>query len=97
MQDVVERYIELGLRLGKHAEELVDSFYGSDELARRVEAEDPRDPATLAEDAGALLEDVDEPWLEAQVRALWANARRLAGEQLGYEEEGRLVYGIELR
>ena len=97
MQDVAERYIELGLRLGKHAEELLDSFYGSDELTQRVEAEEPRDPAALAEDAAALLEDVDEQWLEAQVRALWAGARKLAGEQLGYEEQGRLVYGIELR
>jgi len=97
MQDGAERYIELGLRLGKHADELVDSFYGSDELAQRVEAEEPRDPAALADDAAALLEDMDEPWLEAQVRALWANARKLAGERLSYEEEGKLVYGIELR
>jgi hypothetical protein len=97
VQAVAERYIELGLRLGKHADELVDSFYGSDELARRVEAEEPRDPAGLADDAAALLEEVAEPWLEAQVRALWANARKLAGEELGYEDEGKLVYGIELR
>jgi len=97
VQDDVQRYIELGLRLGKHADELVDSFYGSDELAQRVEAEEPRDPAALVEDAEALLADVGEPWLEAQVRALWANARKLAGERLAYEEEGKLVYGIELR
>jgi hypothetical protein len=97
MQDAAERYIELGLRLGKHADDLVDSFYGSDELAQRVEAEEPRHPAALAEDAGALLADVTEPWLEAQVRALLANARKLACESLSYEEEGRLVYGIELR
>ena len=32
MQDIAERYIELGLRLGKHADELVDSFYGPAEL-----------------------------------------------------------------
>ena len=76
MQDDVQRYIELGLRLGKHADELVDSFYGSDELAQRVEAEEPRDPAALVEDAEALLADVGEPWLEAQVRAIWANARK---------------------
>jgi len=97
VQDVTQRYIELGLRLGKHADELVDSFYGSAELAQRIEAEEPRDPPALAEDAEALLGDATEPWLEAQVRALWANARKLAGEKLGYEEEGELVYGIELR
>jgi hypothetical protein len=93
---VVERYLELALRLGKHDEELVDSFYGSDELAQRVEAEEPLDPAALAEDAEALLAELDgDPWLAAQVRALGANARKLAGERFEYAEEGRLIYGIE--
>jgi hypothetical protein len=93
---VVERYLELALRLGKHDDDLVDSFYGSDELAQRVEAEEPRDPAALAEDAEALLGELgDDPWLAAQVRALGANARKLAGERFEYVEEGRLIYGIE--
>jgi len=92
----VDRYLELALRLGKHDEDLVDSFYGSEELARRVEAEDTREPAALAEDAEALLAELgDDPWLAAQVRSLWANARKLAGERFQYAEEGRLVYGIE--
>jgi hypothetical protein len=93
---VVERYLELALRLGKHNEDLVDSFYGSDELAQRVAAEDLRDAAALAEDAEALLAELGEdPWLASQARALWANARKLAGERFEYAEEGRLVYGIE--
>src|SRR5204862_7097395 len=64
MQDLTERYVELGLRLGKHADELVDSFYDPAELEQRVEAEELRDPSALAEDAAALLEDVGEQWLE---------------------------------
>lgn len=93
---VVERYLELALRLGRHDEDLVDSVYGWDELRARVEAEDPREPRALAEDADALLDDlVDDPWLRAQVRALGANARKLAGERFEYVEEGRLIYGIE--
>jgi hypothetical protein len=92
----IARYLELALRLGKHDEDLVDSFYGSEQLAQQVEAEGPRDPAALAEDAEGLLADLgDDPWLAAQVRALWANARKLAGERFEYAEEGRLVYGIE--
>ena len=95
---VVDRYLELALRLGKHDEDLVDSFAGPQELAQRVEAENPRDPAALAEDAQALLDELgDDPWLAAQVRALWANARKFAGERFEYGEEGRLVYGIEPR
>jgi hypothetical protein len=93
---VVEGYLELALRLGKHDEDLVDSFYGSDELAQRVEAEEPRHPAALAADAEALLAELgDDAWLAAQVQALWANARKLTGERFEYAEEGRLVYGIE--
>ena len=92
----IERYLELALRLGKHDEDLVDSFYGSDALAQRVEAEGLRDPAELAEDAEALFAELgDDPWLAAQVQALGANARKLAGERFEYVEEGRLVYGIE--
>jgi hypothetical protein len=96
--DPVERYLELALRLGRHDEDLVDSYYGPQELARRVEGEELREPSALADDAVALAEDVaDDEWLAAQVRALAANARKLGGERLGYVEEGRLVYGIEPR
>jgi hypothetical protein len=95
---IVERYLELALRLGRHDEDLVDAYYGPEELARRVESEEPREPAALAGDADALAEDAArDPWLAAQVVALGASARKLAGERLDYAEEGRLVYGIEPR
>lgn len=94
----VERYIELALRLGKHDEDLIDSYYGPRELSQRVEAEEPRDPAALAEDAQALAEDAaGDEWLVGQLEALGANARKQAGERLAFAEEGRLVYGIEPR
>ena len=92
------RYVELGLRLGKHDDDLVDSYYGPDEWSRRIDAEEPRDLASLAEEAQQLLAELDEdPWLAAHVRALWASARKLSGERFGYAEEGELVYGIEPR
>ena len=94
----VERYLELALRLGRHDDDLVDSYYGPEQLARRVEAEEPREPAALAEDAAALAEEAaDDEWLVAQAVALGASARKLAGERLEYADEGRLVYGIEPR
>ena len=98
MDGRTERYLELALRLGKHDEDLVDSFYGSEELAARVEAEEPRDPEALAYEADGLLAELDDDaWLAAQVQALATNARKLAGEHFDYVEEGRLVYGIEPR
>ncbi|HJQ74429.1 MAG TPA: hypothetical protein VJ814_06055 [Gaiellaceae bacterium] len=94
----VRRYLELGLRLGKQADELVDAYYGPEEIARSVDAEEPREPAALVEDAQALLAELaDDPCLAGEVRALWAQARKLAGEELTYAEEGQLVYGIEPR
>ena len=98
MADPVERYLELGLRLGRHADDLVDSYYGPGELASRVEAEELRPPAALAEDATALAAELEhDRWLAGQVRSLEASARKLAGGLLEYREEGLLVYGIEPR
>jgi len=96
--DQVERYLELALRLGRHDADLVDAYYGPEELSRRVEAEELREPAALAVDAQALAEEAAaDKWLAAQVQSLGATARKLGGERLGYAEEGRLVYGIEPR
>ena len=96
MADPVERYLELALRLGRHDPDLVDHYYGPDEIARRAETEEPRDPGALAEDADALLAEIaDDRWLSSEVQGLGANARKLAGERLEYAEEGRLVYGFE--
>jgi hypothetical protein len=96
--ELVERYLELALRLGRHDDDLIDSYYGPEKLARRVAGEEPRAPAALAEDADALAEEAAcDEWLAAQAGALGANARKLAGARLGYVEEGRLVYGIEPR
>jgi hypothetical protein len=89
------RYVELGLRLGKHDDDLVDSYYGPD---WGIDAEEPPDPAALEQEAEELLQEVgDDPWLAAHVRALWVHARRLCGEDLTYTQEGELVYGIEPR
>jgi hypothetical protein len=84
------------LRLGKHDDELVDSYYGPTDWG--IGTEEPREPAALAREAEELLQEVaGDPWLAAQVRALWAHARRLSGEQRTYAQEGELVYGIEPR
>ena len=39
---VAERYLELGLRLGRHVDGLVDAYYGPPELQAQVDAEEPR-------------------------------------------------------
>ena len=54
------RYVELGLRLGRHVDGLVDAYFGPAEISDRVDAEDLRPPALLADDAASLRSDLGE-------------------------------------
>jgi hypothetical protein len=104
--NVVERYIELGLRLGRLLDGLVDAYYGPVELARRVEAEPAPDPAKLAADARRLLADLDSGeggegidahrrrWIRGQVRGLLVTADRFAGRTIGFVDEVEQCYGV---
>ena len=101
--NVVERYLELALRLGRHADELVDAYFGPEEVRARVEAEAVTSPARLADDAAELRRELDfddearQRWLDAQVRALETIARKLDGGSFAYAEEVELVYGVRPR
>lgn len=55
---VVERYIVLGLQLGRHVDGLVDAYYGPADLAARAAAGDPLPPAALAAEARRILADL---------------------------------------
>jgi hypothetical protein len=93
--DTVERYLLLGLRLGRHVEGLVDAYFGPPELASRVDAEEVAEPAALVADADALLADIPpDTWLHDQVRGLRTYAGVLAGERLSYGEEVEGCYGV---
>jgi hypothetical protein len=107
--NVVERYIELGLRLGRHVDGFVDAYYGPAALADRVAAEPPRPPGELAASAARLVADLDagvgadgpealapdrRRWLRAQVTGLHTSARTLAGEDIGYLDEVESCYGV---
>jgi hypothetical protein len=93
--DVITSYIELGLRLGRHVDGMVDAYYGPPEIAERINGEDVTEPATLAADARKLLESRDEgSWLHAQLVGLETVARRLAGEKVTFEDEVERCYGV---
>jgi hypothetical protein len=89
-----ERYLELGLRLGRHVDGLVDSYCGPAELKEQVDAEGPVSPAQLAADAQALCDGLPDGWLHDQVRACAAYARMLAGEEISYADEVEACYGV---
>jgi hypothetical protein len=103
MSDVVHDYLELGLRLGRHLDGLVDSYYGPGEIKERTDREEPVDPKSLAGDAARLLgelgdlEESRRNWLRGQLVGLEAAARKLAGEEIAYEDEVELYYGVRPR
>ncbi len=105
--DVVGRYLELGLRLGRHLEGLVDAYYGPADLSSRVEAEPVRQLPALVDDARRLAADVDagagdldprrRTWLRAQITGLHTVGRKLAGEEISYADEVEACYGVRPR
>ncbi len=56
---LIARYLELGLRVGRHIDGYVDSYYGPVEIARRVAAEPKFSPEALRADARAILGEID--------------------------------------
>jgi hypothetical protein len=89
-----ERYLELGLRLGKHVDGLVDAYYGPAELQAQVDAEETFAAAKLASDADALLAELDDSWLRDQVRGCATYAHVLAGDDISYVDEVEGCYGV---
>jgi hypothetical protein len=93
-QSAAERYLRLGLQLGRHVEGIVDAYFGPPELAAAVEAEPPVDPQALVSAAEALLDELDDGWLRDQVVGLRTYAGVLAGESGSYADEVEGCYGV---
>ena len=93
-ESAVERYLLLGLRLGRHVDGLVDAYYGPRELAAAVDAEPPVEPRTLVGDAEALFGELEDGWLRDQVLGLLTYAGVLAGESRSYADEVEGCYGV---
>jgi hypothetical protein len=92
-QSAVERYLRLGLQLGRHVEGIVDAYYGPPELAAAVDAEPPADPQALVSAADVLLDELEDGWLRDQVVGLGTYAGVLSGEPLSYADEVEGCYG----
>jgi hypothetical protein len=89
-----EHYVLLGLRLGRHVDGLVDSYYGPAELKEQADGEELVAVAQLAEDAAKLHDSLDDGYLRDQVHGCWTCARVLAGERLSYSDEVEGSYGV---
>jgi hypothetical protein len=89
-----ERYLELGLRLGKHVDGLVDAYYGPAELKEQVDAEALVPAEQLAADADALRDELPDGWLRDQVHGCATYAHVVAGADISYADEVEGCYGV---
>jgi hypothetical protein len=89
-----ERYLRLGLQLGRHVDGTVDAYLGPPELAAAVGAEPPADPRALVAEAESLLDELEDSWLRDQVTGLRTYAGVLAGEPCSYADEVEGCYGV---
>jgi hypothetical protein len=97
---IAERYLKLGLGLGKHVEGLVDGYFGQAELA----GEERKSLEELLEEARSLRAhvasaDLDEQrrrWLTAQIDGLECVAEMTTGVEVPWREAVRRCYGLEV-
>jgi hypothetical protein len=93
-ESAVERYLRLGLQLGRHVDGVVDAYYGPVELAAAVESEPPVEPRMLVAASRALLDELEDGWLRDQVVGLRTYAGVLAGASTSYTDEVEGCYGV---
>jgi hypothetical protein len=89
-----ERYLRLGLQLGRHVDGIVDSYFGPPELAEAVNAGPLAPPRELVTEAESLLDELADGWLRDQVVGVRTFAGVLAGEAIAYADEVEQCYGV---
>lgn len=89
-----ERYLRLGLQVGRHVEGMVDAYFGPPELKAEIDAAAPVAPRALVAGAESLLGELEDGWLHDQVVGLRTFAGVLAGETIAYAHEVEGCYGV---
>ncbi|HNS87329.1 MAG TPA: hypothetical protein PKH09_10535 [Parvularculaceae bacterium] len=103
LDDLAERFVKLGLNLGRYDKNYVDAYSGPAEWAAEAE----KDAATLddlEQEALRILEGLQalagngasprETGLKRNVDAALARIRMSKGERYSFNEEARLIYGF---
>jgi hypothetical protein len=102
---LIREYLLLGLRFDRVEEGYVDSFTGDPALRHAVANEPTPEPADLARQAQRLLQAVPqadglEPqraaYLTAHLKALACAGRKFAGEDVGFVEEVREYFDVDI-
>ena len=105
---LIREYLLLGLRFDRIEEGYVDSFTGDDRLRRQVADEPAPQPAALGTQARRLLAELPNvprdnrfteqraEFVAAHLRALDCAARKFAGEEIGFVEEVRDYFDVQI-
>jgi hypothetical protein len=102
--DLAREYVLLGLRFDRLSPGFVDAYVGDPALRRQVEDEPRPLPVALAAQARALLAELPScglaedrvALLRSQLTALECSARRLAGEPVGFVDEVKAYFGVDI-
>ncbi|RRR47278.1 DUF885 domain-containing protein [Mycolicibacter terrae] len=101
--ELIREYLLLGLRFDRIERGYVDAFTGDPALQRLVEDEPMPDPALLARQAEKLLaalpaglEAARADYLRVHLRALACAGRKFTGEQVGFIDEVRDYFDVEI-
>jgi len=89
-----ERYLRLGLQIGRHVDRMVDAYFGPADLLAEVTAAPPPDPKELVASAEGLLDDLSEGWLRDQVVGLRTYSGVIAGDSTTFAGEATGCYGV---
>ncbi|WP_313673151.1 DUF885 domain-containing protein [Mycolicibacterium sp.] len=104
----IDEYLLLGLRFDRIEEGYVDSFTGDQRLRRRIADEPVPRPAALGAQAKRLLAELPAvpragaftdqraEFVGAHLRALGCAARKFAGEEVGFVDEVRDYFDVEI-
>jgi hypothetical protein len=105
---LIREYLLVGLRFDRIEEGYVDSFTGDARLRAQVADESAPDPGELASHAQRLLSALDDvprvagfteqraEFIGAHLRALACSGRKFAGEQVGFVNEVRDYFDVEI-
>lgn len=101
--ELTREYLLLGLRFDRVESGYVDAFTGDPALRRRVENEPMPEPAALARQAETLLAalpsglpEARADYLRVHLRALACAGRKFAGEQVGFADEVRDYFDVDI-
>jgi hypothetical protein len=105
LDDLGRDYARLAFGIERHVPGFIDAYLGAEDARAALDPGAPPDPARLVAEAEALLAEVgkrDLPetrrgFLSTQIEAMRTVARRVAGEELPYRGEVRLLFDIEPR